>query len=225
MYHKIIILVFFILFSLLASQGCSPERHRHDVPHTQHRFDDIEKWVALFEDPDRAQWQKPEEVVRTLSLKDGDVIADIGAGTGYFTRRFAEAVKPHGTALGLDIEPAMVEYMREDARKLNLDNYVSRRIKSDNPELSPKSVDVIFVCNTLHHIEDRVKYLRRLSTSLKLDGRIVIVDFYKRPLPVGPSPRMKLSRDDVISEFNEAGYLLKQSWDFLPYQYFLVFSL
>lgn len=225
MFHKIIILVFFASFFLLASQGCSVGKQKHGAPHTQHRFDDIEKWVALFEDPDRAQWQKPEEVVKNLSLKDGYVIADIGAGTGYFTRRFAEAVRPHGTALGLDIEPAMVEYMREDARKLNLDNYVSRRIKPDNPELSPKSVDVIFVCNTLHHIEDRVAYLRRLSTSLKPGGRVVIVDFYKRPLPVGPSPRMKLSRDDVITEFEEAGYRLKQTRDFLPYQYFLEFSL
>ncbi len=225
MFRKIIILVFFISLSLLASQGCSVGKHRHDAPHAQHRFDDIKKWVERFEDPERARWQKPEEVVRNLSLRDGDVIADIGAGTGYFTRRFAEAVRPHGTALGLDIEPAMVEYMREDARKLNLDNYVSRLIKPDDPELSPKSIDVIFVCNTLHHIEDRVAYLRRLSTGLKPGGRIVIVDFHKRPLPVGPSPRMKLSRDNVITEFGEAGYRLKQSRDFLPYQYFLEFSL
>lgn len=222
---KIIFFIIVISLSLITAGGCSPERHRHDVPHTQHRFDDIEKWVALFEDPERAQWQKPGEVVQKLSLQAGDVIADIGAGTGYFTRLFAKAVGPQGTAFGLDIEPSMVTYMEKDARQLGLDNYVPRLIKPDDAELSPQSVNVIFMCNTLHHLEDRISYLTRLSQSLKPGGRIVIVDFYKKPLPVGPAPHMKLSRDDVITEFEKAGYRLQRSLDFLPYQYFLVFSL
>lgn len=224
-YYKIIIFAFFISFSILAPAGCSTGEQKHHVPHTQHKFDDIEKWAARFEDPERAEWQKPEEVLKHLNLRAGDVIADIGAGTGYFTRRFAEAVGPRGKALGLDIEPAMVEYMKEDARKLNLDNYVARLVKPGDPDLSPQSVNVIFMCNTLHHIEDRVTYLRRLSKNLKPDGRIVIVDYYKRPLRVGPSPAIKLAKDQVIREFQEAGYRLKRSPDFLPYQYFLEFGL
>lgn len=224
-HYKLTILVFFISFSILAPARSSIGEQKHHVPHTRHTFDDIDKWAARFEDPERAQWQKPEEVVRNLMLKPGDVIADIGAGTGYFTRRFAEAVGRRGKAFGLDIEPAMVEYMREDARKLNLENYVPRLVKSGDPELNPQSVNVIFMCNTLHHIEDRVKYLSRLLKSLKPNGRVVIVDYYKRTLPVGPSPAIKLARDEVIREFQEAGYRLKRSLDFLEYQYFLEFSL
>jgi ubiquinone/menaquinone biosynthesis C-methylase UbiE len=198
---------------------------KHQAPHTQHKFDDIDKWVDLFEDPERSAWQKPEKVVKNLILGPGDVIADIGAGTGYFTRLFAAAVSPDGKALGLDVEPSMVNYMKEDARKLNLENYLPRLVKPGDPELKPQSVDVVFICNTLHHIEDRVNYLKRLSKSLKPDGRIVIVDFYKRSLPVGPSPAIKLAEDEVIREFKEAGYHLKRSLDFLPYQYFLEFAL
>ncbi len=197
---------------------------QHDM-HKHHSFEDVERWIALFEDPKRRQWQKPEEVVKTLALKPDDIVADIGAGTGYFTRLFARETGPGGKALGLDTEPAMIEYMKDDARKLNLDNYEARLVSPDDPDLGPVPVNMIFICNTLHHIDDRVYYLKRLSKNLKHKGRIVIVDFYKRDLPVGPPPHMKLRKDDVIKEFEDAGYTLIRSHDFLPYQYFLEFGL
>ncbi len=197
-----------------------------EVPPSQQRFDDIELWAKVFEDPERDKWQKPEEIIKNLNLNSGDVIADIGAGTGYFTRRFAKAVGPAGKSLGLEIEPAMVKYMNEDAQKLNLKNYIARTVKPDDPELEPQSVDVVFICDTYHHIENRVDYLKRLSKSLKKNGRVVVVDFYKKPLPVGPpSLNHKLSEKTVLEEFQQAGYHLKQSLDFLPYQYFLEFEL
>jgi ubiquinone/menaquinone biosynthesis C-methylase UbiE len=225
MHRTSVILVCIVLLFLLTPVLNCMGQQRHDAPGAHHSFDDIEKWITLFEDPERDTWQKPAEVIRALNLKSGDVIADIGAGTGYFTRRFAVAVGPEGSALGLDVEPAMIEHMREDARKRNLENYLPRLVKPDDPQLEPQSVDVIFICNTLHHIEDRVAYLTRLSSSLKKDGRIIVVDFYKKPLPVGPSPVMKLTEEEVIGEFLQAGYRLKSKPDFLPYQYFLEFVL
>ncbi|HJZ23755.1 MAG TPA: hypothetical protein VJ201_04815, partial [Candidatus Babeliales bacterium] len=81
-------------------------------------------------------------------------------------------------------------------------------------------------CNTYHHIEDRVNYLKKLTGALKSNGRIVIVDFYKKPLPVGPqSVAHKISEEDVKKEFKKAGYRLTRSLDFLPYQYYLEFAL
>jgi arsenite methyltransferase len=195
------------------------------VMHRHHSFEDIDRWVALFENPERHAWQKPDEVVKALALKPGDVVADIGAGTGYFTRLFARETAPGGTALGLDTEPAMVKYMQEDARKRNLDNYIARLVKADDPELGTNTVDMIFICDTLHHIDNRVSYLKRLAKALRQGGRIVIIDFYKRDLPVGPPPHLKLRKDDVINEFKDAGYALLRSHDFLPYQYFLEFGL
>lgn len=215
--HLVCILIFIAL-----SISCYGKR-THAV--SAHRFDDIAVWVKVFEDPERDKWQRPDDVIKTMSLVSGDVVADIGAGTGYFTRRFAVAVGPEGEALGLDIEQSMIEYMHEDARKLNLKNYTARVVKADDPGLAPRSVDVVFLCNTYHHIEDRVKYFRRVAAGLKPGGRLVIVDFYKRLLPHGPPPRHKLAKDVVIEELRQAGYSLKRELDFLPYQYYLEFGL
>jgi arsenite methyltransferase len=212
-------LAMFILISWLSASCHGQQTHKGP----SHRFDDIAVWVKVFEDPERDAWQKPDEVIRTMKLKSGDVIADIGAGTGYFTRRFAVAVGPEGKALGLDIEQSMIGYMNKDAKRLNLNNYVARRVKSDDPELAPASVDVVFLCDTYHHIEDRVNYFKRVAAGLKPGGRLVIVDFYKKELPYGPPPAHKLAKDVVIDELRRAGYSLKQDLRFLPYQYYLEF--
>lgn len=204
--------------------GCALQpAEKHTVP--QIRFDDADKWVRIFEDPRRAEWQQPDKVVEVMDLKPGDVVADIGAGTGYFTRRFARTVGPGGRALGLDIETSLVNYMNEDAIKLNLKNYEARVVKPDNPELGTNSVDVVFLCNTYHHIENRIDYFKSVSKALKPGGRVVIVDFYKKDLPVGPPPDHKMSQKAVRKELQQAGYKLIRSHDFLPYQYFLEFGL
>jgi ubiquinone/menaquinone biosynthesis C-methylase UbiE len=219
-------LALIILGIILIYSPQLPAQQKEKQPSaTQQRFDDIKFWLKIFENPERDKWQKPDEVVQKLNLKPGDVIADIGAGTGYFTRRFAVAVGSEGKALGLDIEPNMVKYMQEDARKRNLKNYIARVVKPDDPGLEPQSTDVVFMCNTYHHIEQRVDYLRRLSKSLKPDGRVVIVDFYKKPYPGTPPVEHKIAAKTVIEEFWQAGYTLKRMLDFLPAQYFLEFVL
>ena len=217
--HAVFALIFIVVSSL--SVSCNGQQ-THSVP--THRFDDIAVWVKVFEDPQRDTWQQPEEVIRKMKLERGDIVADIGAGTGYFTRLFAAAVGPEGTALGLDIEQSMIEYMNEDAKKLNLKNYTSRVVKNDDPELAAGSVDVVFLCNTYHHIEDRVDYFRKVAASLKPGGRLVIVDFYKKDLPYGPPPEHKLARNVVVEELQQAGYSLKRDLHILPYQYYLAFG-
>ncbi len=191
---------------------------------SHHHFHDIQHWVQVFESEDRAKWQKPDEVVKALALKPGQNVADIGAGTGYFTRRFAAAVAPSGTAIGLDVEPGMVDYMNSDAKKLKLANYSARVVKPDNPGLAPASMDVVFFCDALHHIDDRIVYLKRIKAALKPGGRVADVDFKEGNLPVGPPPQHRLARAKVIDEFAQAGYRLAREHDFLPYQYFLEFE-
>jgi predicted methyltransferase len=197
------------------------------APATQQKFDNIDVWIEAFKEPRRDEWQKPEEVVKSLNLKPGDVVADIGAGNGYFTRYFVKAVSPGGKALGLDIKSTAVQYMKYDADKLESNIYEAHLVKPDHPELEPGSVDVVFLCNTYHHIEnDRVDYFKRLSESLNKNGRVVIVDYYTKQLPRGATLSCTpVSKEVVIEEFREAGYNLKYDKDFSQYQYYLEFGL
>lgn len=229
-FFKTSVVLFSIIFTLpfYSLISCAGHNQQHaseqHAPATEQRFRDIEFWVNIFEDPERDAWQKPAEVVKKMQLKPGDIVADIGAGTGYFTRRFAVAVGPGGKAVGLDIEKSMVDYMNEDAGKLGLGNYKARVVRTDDPELEPQSVDVIFLCNTYHHIENRIEYFKKVSKSLKPGGRIISVDFYK-DIDFGPPRDHKLAKDVVLGEMKEAGYRLIASHDILPYQYFLEFGL
>ncbi len=206
--------------------GCSnhqtpPSGKKHN-PATEQRFKDIEFWVKIFEDPERDAWQKPLDVVEAMNLKPGNVVADIGAGTGYLTRHLAVAVGPEGKALGLDIEQSMVDYMIEDAKKLGLTNYTAKVVKTDDPELVPGSVDVIFLCNTYHHISDRVEYFQRALKGLKPNGRVISVDFYKN-IDFGPPRDHKIAKEVVLSEMKKAGYKLNRDLKFLQHQYYLEF--
>ncbi len=137
--RKILGVALVITFSLAPALGRAAQM-THPVEGSHHGFSesDVSVWGKMLDGPERDQWQKPDEVIKHLNLKAGDVIADIGAGTGYFTRRFAVAVGPQGRALDLDIEPSMVEHMKQDARKLNLTNYETRLVKPDDPGLEPQ---------------------------------------------------------------------------------------
>ncbi len=207
--------------------GAHAEGHRQHGHHgdaTKQRFDDIDKAVEMFENTERDAWQKPDEVLAHMQLQPGDVVADIGAGTGYFTRRFAETVGADGRALGLDVEASMVAYMNADAQQRGLKNYTARQVHPTDPQLDPQSIDVIFICDTYHHIPDRVDYIRSLASALRAGGRVIIVDFNDKPAPFGPPAEWKLSAAAITQEFQQAGLQLARSVDFLPYQYFLEFT-
>ncbi|TMB17566.1 MAG: class I SAM-dependent methyltransferase [Deltaproteobacteria bacterium] len=183
------------------------------------RFD---AYFAELESPDRAGWQQPARVVETLRLRAGMTVADVGAGTGYFARRFAAAVGPTGKVLALDIEPEMLEELRR--RAPDATNIETRRAEPADPGLAPASVDVVFICDTGHHLHDRVRYYGKLRRALRRGGRLVLVDFYKRPLPVGPPVQEKLSRAETQREAEAAGFRLRASHTFLTHQYFLEFA-
>lgn len=121
--RKIHIAAFAVILAFLASYAAHAQEHADGV---HHGFHDAAHWAQVFESPERAKWQKPDEVVQAMKLQPGQQVFDIGAGTGYFTRRFAKAVAPSGEAVGLDIEPAMVDYMSADAKKQGLKNYGAR---------------------------------------------------------------------------------------------------
>lgn len=206
-----------------------PGHHHHpsdasDDATMTHAFDDVDKWVERFDDPAREEWQKPGLVVRSLLLKPGMNAADIGAGTGYFNRHLAEAVGPGGKVYAADLEPKMVAYMGERAKREETPNVVPLLAAADDPELPAGAIDMILIVNTYHHFDDRLAYFGRLKAALKPGGRIAVIDFLKKELPVGPPLEHKLDRDQVVAEMDAAGYDLIREPEFLPYQYFLIFQ-
>lgn len=198
----------------------SPEHRHGDDATVHHRFQDAAKWARTFEDPERDGWQLPDSVVSLLATRDDLVVADIGSATGYFSVRFARAC-PRGFVIGADIEPSMVMYLNDRARTEGLDNLVSVLAAPENPHL-PRPVDLVFICDTFHHIDGRIDYFRRLRAQLSPGARLAVVDF--RP-ESRRGPPHKLAPEVVEQELSTAGFTLVQSHKFLPEQYFLVFSL
>ncbi|MEK7469936.1 MAG: class I SAM-dependent methyltransferase [Planctomycetota bacterium] len=196
--------------------------HRGGGPaHHGHSFADVENWVARFEGPERDAWQKPEEVVRALGLAPAARVAEIGAGTGYFAVRLARAV-PRGQVWGVDLEPNMVRHLEARAAREGLANLTAALASAEDPRL-PEPVDVLLVANTYHHLEARPAYFARVATALAPGGRLVIIDFRKGDLPVGPPDEMKLAPEVVRSELELSGLVQTAEESFLPHQYFLVF--
>ncbi len=192
------------------------------APHThQHSFADADKWQAVFDDPARDAWQKPHEVLTALSLKPDAAVADLGAGTGYFSMRLAHFVSG-GRVYAVDLEPAMVKHLADRAKGMGLSNVTAVQGASDDARL-PAKVDLVLLVDVYHHIDAREKYFSRLRGSLKPGGRVAVVDFNDASA-VGPPRSERLSPDRVKEEMRKAGYAFVEAHDFLPNQYFLVFS-
>ncbi len=188
----------------------------------QHHPPSSEEYARVLEDPSRDAWQKPHDVIQMLGLKPDEAIADIGAGTGYFARRFAMHA---GKVYAVDIDPKLLDILKQSApveKMAAANNLVTILAAPDDPRLPDSSVDTIFFCDVVHHIENRVPYYAKLNRALRPGGRIVVVDFFKKPLPVGPPPEMKLSEAEVIAEFRRAGFEVRGR-EALPYQYVLTF--
>jgi ubiquinone/menaquinone biosynthesis C-methylase UbiE len=199
------------LLYAMASAALAQTAHQHHPPR------DASEYAKVLEDPQRDEWQKPHEVVMALDIQPGEVIADIGAGTGYFARRLAHhAAKVYA----VDIDARLLDILKKDAPE----NVVTVLAAPDDPKLAPGSVDIIFFCDVLHHIENRPAYYAKLKAALKPGGRIVNIDFFKKPLAMGPPLEMKLSEQQVEAEFGAAGFRKVKQVDLLPYQYFLVFT-
>ena len=189
--------------------------------HANHRFSGAEHWAKVFDDPERDKWQKPHEVITALKLAPDQSVADIGAGTGYFAVRFAHML-PQGRVYGVDLEPDMVKYLGERAKKENLANLTAVAGAPDDARI-PAPVDLVILVDVYHHIDKRADYFRKLRASLKPGGRVAVIDF-RLDAPTGPPKNARIAPDRVKTEMKNAGYVLDTEHPFLPSQYFLVFK-
>lgn len=218
------------LLLALALAGCRTSRpapghgpaggHQHPRG-MHHSFSGAARWAQVFDDPDRDVWQKPEEVVAALELAPGMVVADIGAGTGYFEPHLAAAVGPGGKVLGLDVEPDMVEHMRQRFADAGLLQAEARLVAPDDPGLGDASVDRVLIVDTWHHVDDRPIYSAKLLRALRPGGRVIVVD-YTAESPLGPPREFRLSPEAIAKDLEDGGLTARVVPETLPNQFIVV---
>lgn len=191
---------------------------------------DFQELVRRFESEERNEYQKPEEVMKrldsifrkrgesTLSFASGWKglkVADLGAGTGYFTFRMA---REGASVLALDIDERFLDYIRSRPQyQTYKDRLQTRKVEPHSIGLAVGEVDLIFSVNVYHHIDNRVEYFRAARKGLTDGGMLIIIDFKQGEMPVGPPENIKLSESQVMQELKEAGFDVKVD-HFLPYQ-------
>ena len=183
--------------------------------------------LGLLEAPDRDIWQHPDRVMDTLGIAEASVVADIGAGAGWFTIRLARRVGPNGTVYAEDVQSEMLAAIGRRVNSLGLTNVKPVHGTDRDPLLPPGSLDAALMVDTYHENDNRdarVSLLRNLAKALRPNGRIGLIDFKLEGSGPGPAPEERVSPDTVISEAREAGLQLFTQETFLPYQYFLVFT-
>lgn len=213
------------LVVLASCGGKTPaaHEHHHDPAHhgeMPHRFDNADQWAKVFDDPARDAWQKPELVIAALELTPAMSVADIGAGTGYFTMRLAKQV-PQGQVIATDIEPDMVRYLVDRAKREGVANVRAEVTPPSDPKLADASLDRVLVVDVWHHLSDRVGYAKALARGIKPDGMIAVVDF-KLDAKQGPPIKHRLAPEAIIADFVAAGLHASVAPTQLPDQYIVI---
>jgi ubiquinone/menaquinone biosynthesis C-methylase UbiE len=200
--RRTLMLAFGALLAAAASTAQEPKRRPEAPKYTQ---PEANEYIKILEDPHRIERLKPVEIIRTLAVKPGDIVADIGSGSGLFTRPMARAVSPGGRVYAVDIDAALLQHVRTTAAAEGITNITTVQAPPDSPSLQPASLDLALICDTLHHIEKRQLYLTNLKKCIKPGGRVAILDF----LDGWPENHesMKFSLEDLDRWTAAAGYV------------------
>jgi ubiquinone/menaquinone biosynthesis C-methylase UbiE len=198
----------------------APARPEHGERHGNPA--DLDAYIASMEEPGRAAWQRPDQVVSALDLEKGQTACDIGSGPGYFSLRLARAVAPGGRVYAVDVEAAMLEALRQRLEAGGVANVTPVLSLPGDPLIGDRLCDVVLIVNTYHHFPDPPAYLARLKRSLRPGGRIVNIDFEKRETPHGPPLARRVAREDFIAQARGAGLEVAAEPALLPYQYVVV---
>ncbi len=193
--------------------GGKANEHMHQTP--------TDELIQHFESSERNEYQKPDLVLDYLDDIKEKKIMDLGAGSGYFTFRFAAA---GAKVIAADVDDDFQKSIRDRINRDGLSQLKIelRKLPYDSPELQTEEVDMVFLANTYHHLEDRVKYLRKIKKGLVPDGELIIIDFYKKEMSIGPPPDHKISKEKVLNELKEAGFtVVELNTELLEYQYII----
>ena len=209
--------------SLMRDQPMPAAKVSDPLPLPKTGAGSFENLVADFESKDRGIWQKPNMVISLLGDLEGKTVADIGAGTGFFAFRLTPMAKK---VIAIDINRNLINVI--DSVKVRLDEryrdrFETRLAKADDPLLRPEEVDAVVLVNTYGYIGNRVQYLKTLWKGISPGGRLLIIDFKKNNLPIGPPEEYKVSLSQVERELLSAGFSIgKVDQDALDYQYIIL---
>jgi SAM-dependent methyltransferase len=180
--------------------------------------------LGLLEAPDRDIWQRPDQIMDALAIAEASIVADIGAGSGWFTIRLARRVGPNGIVYAQDVQPEALTAVSRRVTAEGLTNVRTVLGVGSDPRLPAARLDAVLIVDAYHEIEDRVTMLRNLARSLRIDGRIGVVDFKLEGGGPGPPTEERVPPETVIGDAERAGLRLLSQETFLPYQYFLIFG-
>jgi SAM-dependent methyltransferase len=204
--------------------GCKQNSHQQTDSSTGRSSKGFDELSSDYYDSElRVIWQKPDMVLGLLGNLRGKTIADIGAGTGFFAFRIANA---GGKVIAIDIDPRAIAYIESEKLRYTADVQAlleTRLAAPDNPNLRPNEVDVILMVNTYIYLPDRITYFRNLQSGLKRNARVIIIDFKDIDTPIGPGPDERISLSRIKEELTEAGYVIISSdEESLEYQYVVI---
>ncbi|MDJ0762997.1 MAG: class I SAM-dependent methyltransferase [Myxococcota bacterium] len=171
----------------------------------------------------RDRWQETEKVMSVLGIKKGQHVADIGAGAGYFTYHFSEAVGPEGQVYAVDVDSVMVDLLRKKTEDKGVNNVTVIQGKYEESNLPRSSIDLVFLCNVYHEMSNHVSYFKNLKPAFREKGRLAIIDL-KPQGKFGCSGAHGTEKGKIVSEISRAGYTLDKEYNFLEEQNFQVFA-
>lgn len=199
------------------------KEHQHEKNSHEHGFADkkaVEKMAKNFESPERDSMQQPKKVLEWIGDVKGKTLMDIGAGTGYFSVKFADR---GANVIAADVSEEFQNYLKERIEKNSIKNIELRKTPFDSPLLKDGEADIVFIANTYHHIDSRIDYFSKVKRGLKSDGQLVIVDYFKAEIPkeiTAPPMEMRVSVDQVVFELKKAGFTtFDVEVNIMPYQY------
>jgi len=184
-------------------------------------------YLAMLERDEREDFQKKDEILQALRLRAGMFVADVGAGSGYFTIPIARAIGPQGKVLATDIRREMLDSIARRLRIENLENVELLLGRSDDPMLPPGKVDLILMVDVYHYIQERTAFGKKLLAGLAPGGRLVVVDYIPKSWeqrPWGPPPQQHLAEETLSADLAAAGFETLERFDFLPEQFFVVYG-
>jgi predicted methyltransferase len=188
---------------------------------------DIEKYAKTFEGESREVYVHRQKIVSACKLKNGMVVADVGAGTGLFTRLFAPAVAPMGKVIAVDISEKFLDHISKTCQEAKITNVETLKCRETSSELPPNSVDLVFICDTYHHFEYPYRTMASIHKALKPGGRVVVIDFHRIP---GKSSdwvlgHVRAGQEVVVKEIEETGFKkVHEEKDLLKENYLVIFE-